>query len=207
MGRQAVQRIGGEALAFLQGAVGFGKLRHLLFEFANQDVIVLAIEDLLILRRRRRRREHGDWRCLECFLHIGQQDIVLHRAGNVAGDAEPLGQRFILGIEVGGGIEDERDQAQDGIVTARATEEEAIHDRHQDVGDDQVGRCGARGSQRFGPIGRGDHRIAGRLQHRAPEIELLLVVIDNQDCLHRCSLHSALIVHLSLAFTDMPPRR
>ncbi len=57
----------------------------------------------------------------------------------------------------------------------------AVHHRHADVHQDQVGALEARRLDALEAIGRDLHRIAGALEHEADQVAVDLVVFHQQD--------------------------
>ena len=94
---------------------------------------------------------------------------------------------FILRIGVGGGINDERDLPQTVVGLPMAQEGVAVHDRHEQVRDDEVRRLLPRFNQGFGAV---PGRFHGKLvagEQRLQVVEVVLLVIDDEDKVHGAS--------------------
>ncbi|MNT08757.1 hypothetical protein D3C72_1435080 [compost metagenome] len=57
----------------------------------------------------------------------------------------------------------------------------AVHVRHEDVGDDQVGPLGAQYFQRVGTVGRIQQAVAAVAQQCGQELAVQHMIIDDQD--------------------------
>ncbi len=58
---------------------------------------------------------------------------------------------------------------------------EAIHDRHRDVRDDQVGPVLAHGIEPFTPIRRDTYAVARLFEHELQQFADVFAVVDDQD--------------------------
>ena len=101
--------------------------------------------------------------------------------------AEIQGQLLVSRIGVGGRVEDKGNTAQAIVRLPVAAKREAVHDRHEDVGDDQVGWILTGLRQCLGPIVRQLYPEAPALQKNLQEVEVFVVVVHDQHTFHRDS--------------------
>ncbi len=88
---------------------------------------------------------------------------------------------------VGGGVEDHRDGGDLLLGPQRLDEMVAVHARHQDVGDDQVGPLAARQRQAVDAVGGGQQAVLLEAQQGQQELPVQHMVVDDQDCGHAAS--------------------
>jgi len=166
----------------LQPAVGLFQLRHLVFQAAHQRFAVA----------RQGRFGRGGGAAARARLGVSGQDgqdrrqevLGLGGLGQVGLGAQLVAQLAVPGVGVGGRVEDERDVAQANVGHPLAAQGVAIHDRHQDVRDHQVGGSLAGHLQGLGPVRGREHFQTLASQQGLQEIEVLGVVVDDQDPLH-----------------------
>jgi len=64
----------------------------------------------------------------------------------------------------------------------------AVHDRHEEVGDDRGGRRRAGEVERLQAVRGRLARVPGAFEHGAQEVSVVLVVVDDQDAGHGVGL-------------------
>ena len=68
-----------------------------------------------------------------------------------------------------------------GSALQAARELVAVHQRHQDVGDHQLGARFLRARQRLAPVGRADDLVPGDLEQRGQRLAIRAVVVRDED--------------------------
>src|SRR5690606_29060750 len=92
---------------------------------------------------------------------------------------------FIFRGDVGGGEEYHRQVAGGGVDAQVVDQAEPVHDRHEDVRDDQRGVFLLNGIQRFLPVTRGDHSISFEGQRSFQQVEDVGDVVHDEDVTRR----------------------
>ena len=115
------------------------------------------------------------------MLQLGQEQFGFLGFDDEFGGAEGEGEFAVALVGVGGGIEDEGDGAELIVLHPLAAKGEAIHDGHEDVGDDEEGNRLAGFFEGFGAVVGVVDIIAGAFEDGAEEVEVVLLVIDDQD--------------------------
>ncbi len=162
--------------------VGLLELHHLLAELARQGLAVFGL-GLGGVRGWRAggmpRRHPGEH--LEQALH---EDLGLHRLDDESVGAEIGHQLFVAWIGVGGRVDHEGDRRQRRVGLPLAQQIEAVFDRHEQIGNAELGRPGAGLDQRFGAV-RGLFDLEARAgQDGAQEVAVRLEVVDDQYAAH-----------------------
>jgi hypothetical protein len=110
---------------------------------------------------------------------LGQQLVQLHRLGQEVVHLDVVGRRGILAD--GGRHHDHRDARRGRILHFRLTELPAVHYRHQQVQQDDVGkrgdRQGGQGLLAVGGTGGPVPRLCQGVDQAAPHVE---IVVDDQ---------------------------
>ncbi len=121
---------------------------------------------------------------VEHFLDRAQDDVVIGGLDEHPGDA--MGLRKLLRILPGevGGIEDDRKVGGARIRAQLAREHVAVHAGHQHVGDDEVGRLGARALERLARVGGLAYAVPGDLEQRRERFAVRAIIVNDQDVGH-----------------------
>jgi hypothetical protein len=135
---------------------------------------------------------YGDRAALHMLGDQREQAIGAHRLGEIAHRAELLAAVIAV---LHRGQEDHRDVRQRGVGLERGDELEAVHVRHVDVGEDQVGRVLQHLVARADGVGRGAHFVTGRGEVHAQQLAQALVVIHHQDFRGHWSVLLAGLLH------------
>jgi hypothetical protein len=162
-----------------------GELEVAMFERRDQRLVVQTPRlDLAGIELGRRLRRHDGLAAQG--IRDGADDLLFsHRLDQEPARAETTGQRDVLGGGVRPRVEDEGRVRQRRVGSRCATQREAVHLRHQNVGDDQVGRLLARACEGIEAVAGLGHRMALRLQQRAQPRAALRFIVDDQDASHR----------------------
>ncbi len=134
-------------------------------------------------RRDRRRVRRGV--AAKLGLHRRQDHVGIARLGQDRAHAAGLGQFARLRLAVGGGVEDDRGGRDRRLRPKLPRELEAVHGRHQDVGDDQLRPFGAHDLERGGAIGGLHQCVPGMAEQRQQELTIEGPIIDNENFCHR----------------------
>jgi hypothetical protein len=115
-------------------------------------------------------------------LDAAEQLRPVHRLGDevVGADLDALDA---LGLRIGRGHQDHRQQRGGGARAQAAHELVAVHARHQDVGDHQVGALGAHDVERRHGVERHLDLIAEVAQQAGHHFGVGALVVDDQDAL------------------------
>jgi hypothetical protein len=106
--------------------------------------------------------------------------LAQHRGHAAAGRHR---HRFALGVH--GREEDDARVFQRRLGAQLLDELVAIHRRHQDVGDDEVGQFGARDGQRAGAVFGFEDAVPGQAEQGAQIAAVAGPVVDNQNGRHQ----------------------
>jgi hypothetical protein len=112
--------------------------------------------------------------------HPGEHDGRLERLGDVVDGAQSEAP-LLVARGIHGGDEDHGNVAGKRIDAQVLEHLEAIHARHHDVEQDQVGSGLAGGDLQGARAGVGSQDAASRLQQFAKNGQVLRVVVDNED--------------------------
>ena len=91
---------------------------------------------------------------------------------------------LVVRVGIGRRIEHQWSVFQALVAFPLAAQAEAVHDRHQDVADDEIGRDGFGHRQRFGAIAGAVDAVAVAFEQDAEQIAILIYVIDYQHTSH-----------------------
>ncbi len=182
LGRLLGTNARGDVLA--QRAIGCFELQRLLLQLADQRRVVEPELRRLMLHRARERYRAGRGHPGLHLAELREELFRLARFENEGVRAQAARQPLVLDVRVGGGVDNERNRAEARIGLPLAQQRIAVHDRHQQIGNDQVGRRTPGLEQRLGAIAHGLHRAVAAGQQRLQVGEVFLVVVDDQDAGH-----------------------
>ncbi len=118
---------------------------------------------------------------VEQFPDAGDEGLGFLGLDDEVVGADGKGKVAVASVGVGGGVEGEGDVAEGGVALPFAAEGEAVHDGHEDVGNDEIGAGCAGGRQAFAAVGGFGDGQAGALQQEAQEVAVLLLVVHDQN--------------------------
>jgi len=98
--------------------------------------------------------------------------------------AQAQGKSLIFWLGVCRGVKYEGHVPQDGVCLAVPAQAVAVHDRHENVGHDQIGRVPPGHFQRFGAVHGGHDFVIDPFQERFQQVAVLKDVVNDQDTLH-----------------------
>ncbi len=113
-----------------------------------------------------------------------EKDLRFGRLDQESVGAEVAGKPFVLGLCVSGGVDQERNAGQLSIGLPLPQQGVAVHRRHEQVADHDVGRLAASAVEGHCTVlGLGHFEAVGTKQ-RSQEVPVLLVVVDDQRMPH-----------------------
>ena len=118
---------------------------------------------------------------VEDHIGVGGLDQDAHHA---VGLRELL---VVLAAEIRG-VEHDPDGRGRRLGTQRAGQRVAVHERHQDIRDDEVGAHFARLGQGLAAVGLGEHAMTRVLQPGSERYAVGAVIVGDQYCCHRRGL-------------------
>ena len=154
---------------------------NLLLQFVNENVVVVLQEGVLLEGAVRRRGRRSARLVLDDIADGGDDGGRLGRFDDERVGAEGHRQTFVLRFCVGGRVHDERDGLQSIVGAPLSQQRVAVDHRHEQIGNDEIGRVLSRLDQRVGPVVRVIHLVAMALQQDAQHRQIRGVVVSNQD--------------------------
>jgi hypothetical protein len=190
-GRDDVDRIlGDQAVSALAPAKGFFGVHslgllllqagHLLLELVDQALAV-ELEDFGLVGPGFGLRRVVSPGGFEKLADMAHQDARVEGFAVEAVGPQLHGELFILLVDVGGRVEDERETPPARVGPDRAAELVAVHDRHQDVRNHQIPCPRLEDVQGFLPIGRFRRPEACPGKEVFQKIAVLFQVVDDED--------------------------
>ena len=143
------------------------------------ELEVFSIEVLAIELRWRRRGF-----CVEHRAHGGQNGAHRARLREDGRHAALARQRLGLTLVISGAIEDDRNVGHVRDVADLTHQLVAVHRRHQDVADDQIGAIAVQGSKGIGAIRGFEYPVAGGRQDCRQQLPVDRSILDDQNGSH-----------------------
>ncbi len=160
------------------------ELDHLLLQLADENLVVLPEVHLLIALRLHRRCRAAGAVLPENLLEHADQGFRLLGLDDEPVRPQSPGELLVLRVRVGGGVVDKGYPAEHGVLLPLAAELKAVHDRHENIGDDHVRRVLTGELEGLGSVGRRDHSVPMPAEEGLQHVGVLRVVIDDEDMLH-----------------------
>ena len=180
------------------------QLLDLLIQLPGHPQVVLAVETRIPDDGWLRSLEMGPLGLAENLSDDRDEVLGRHRLHDEAVRTEAEREVPILVRRVGGGVEDQRDRGESRFGLHRAAELIAIHDRHQDVRDHEIGAGTLQLRQGFLPVARRRHLMAVAPEKRLEEVAVFGHVVgdyDPHDCSRRNPAIWAMIISGSMGFS------
>ena len=86
------------------------------------------------------------------LVHDGEHLLGLERLAEEPVGAEAQGKPLVRLLRVRRRVEDERDPSEPGVGSPLPAEDETVHDRHEDVGEDEIRRARRAASSASAPL-------------------------------------------------------
>ena len=153
---------------------------------------------------------HG-WRGLFFFLVAEYVLDGLHKLSRrkgfdeVPGHAEPAGERLVFPVEVGAGVENYRDILEDIVLPDLPEQPEAVHARHEDVGDHEIIPAGLELFQTFLAVPGNPHGVVSRHKDILENTAGQGVIVDNEYLSHGHRFINFRKCSTSRGLKDLPP--
>jgi len=169
----------------LRGLSGLLELQHLVLELSDEGLAVESVVRLGRLGGFRPRRDLAFLELSEDLLDDPEEAIRILRLDDEAGGSHLERQLPVLRIRVRRGVDDEGNPFELVGLDPPAAERESVHDRHEEVRDDEVREVFGRAREGLLAVARGVHLVSVPLEESPEQVAILLEIVDDEYARHR----------------------